>query len=75
MAHDVTKFLMCALLCSLPAAGAWADGAVYAMTNAVGNNQIVDIESFLPDERTLIVEIRAVCGNAFCCTCVESCTV
>ena len=41
MARDITKFLMYALFCSLPAAGAWAEGAVYAMTNAVENNQIV----------------------------------
>jgi 6-phosphogluconolactonase len=40
MARDIAKFLMCALFCSLPTAGAWADGAVYAMTNALGNNQI-----------------------------------
>ena len=35
------RSLLCALLCSLPAGIAWADGAVYAMTNALGNNQIV----------------------------------
>jgi len=34
------RSLLCALLCSLPAGMAWADGAVYAMTNALGNNQI-----------------------------------
>jgi 6-phosphogluconolactonase (cycloisomerase 2 family) len=32
---------MCALFCSLFAGAAWADGAVYAMTNALGNNQIL----------------------------------
>ena len=37
----MTKVLMCALFCSLPAAGAWAAGAVYAMTNAVGDNEIL----------------------------------
>jgi 6-phosphogluconolactonase len=37
---NIIGLLICALFCSLPAAGAWADGAVYAMTNAVGNNQI-----------------------------------
>src|SRR5271165_7016989 len=44
MARDMTKLfklVMCALCCSLPAAGAWAKGAVYAMTNQVGHNQIV----------------------------------
>src|SRR5271170_4257362 len=41
MARNITKLLMCALLCSSPAAGAWADGAVYAMTNALGDNQIL----------------------------------
>ena len=39
--RGITKLLMSAVLCSLPVAGAWADGAVYAMTNAVGNNQIL----------------------------------
>ena len=34
------RSLLCALLCSLPTGIAWADGAVYAMTNALGNNQI-----------------------------------
>ena len=32
---------MFALCCSLPAGVAWADGAVYAMTNALGNNQVL----------------------------------
>lgn len=32
---------MFALCCSLCAGTAWADGAVYAMTNALGNNQIL----------------------------------
>ena len=41
MARNITKLLMCALFCALPAAGAWADGAVYAMTNALGDNQIL----------------------------------
>jgi 6-phosphogluconolactonase (cycloisomerase 2 family) len=35
------KWLTRALFCSLPAAGAWADGAVYAMTNALGNNEVL----------------------------------
>ena len=34
------RSLLCALLCSLAAGIVWADGAVYAMTNALGNNQI-----------------------------------
>src|SRR5215472_14072708 len=34
------RSLLCALLCSLPTGIAWADGAVYAMTNALGNNEI-----------------------------------
>ena len=35
------RTLFCAVLCTLPAGIAWADGAVYAMTNALGNNVIV----------------------------------
>jgi 6-phosphogluconolactonase len=44
MPRRMIKLLMCALLCVLPAAGAWADGAVYAMTNALnsdGGNHIL----------------------------------
>lgn len=40
MARSTIKLALCALFCSLPAAGAWADGAVYAMTNALGNNEV-----------------------------------
>ena len=40
MARNTIKWLLGALLCSLPATGAWADGAVYAMTNALGNNEV-----------------------------------
>jgi 6-phosphogluconolactonase len=38
--RNLIKFLSLGLLCSLPVAGAWADGAVYAMTNALGNNEV-----------------------------------
>jgi len=41
MTRKIIKWWMCALFCLLPAAGAWAAGAVYAMTNALGNNQIL----------------------------------
>ena len=41
MARNMIKLLLCALFCSLSAGRAWADGAVYAMTNALGNNQIL----------------------------------
>jgi 6-phosphogluconolactonase (cycloisomerase 2 family) len=41
MYRDIIKFLTLVVFCSLPAAGAWADGAVYAMTNALGNNQVL----------------------------------
>jgi 6-phosphogluconolactonase (cycloisomerase 2 family) len=34
------KSLLCALFCSLSATAAWADGAVYAMTNALGHNEV-----------------------------------
>jgi 6-phosphogluconolactonase len=41
MTHKMNKVLGCALFCSFSAAAAWADGAVYTMTNALGNNQIL----------------------------------
>jgi len=40
MNRNTIKYILCGLFCSLPAAAAWADGAVYAMTNALGNNEI-----------------------------------
>lgn len=40
MVHKVVGVLTCILVSSLAPAAAWADGAVYAMTNALGNNQI-----------------------------------
>jgi 6-phosphogluconolactonase len=39
--RTTTELFMFALCCSLCAGTAWADGAVYAMTNALGNNQIL----------------------------------
>ncbi len=41
MVRNLLRVVMCALFCSLPAGVAWADGAVYAMTNALGNNQVL----------------------------------
>lgn len=41
MRRNGIKFLLCGLFCSLPAAAAWADGAVYAMTNALDNNEVL----------------------------------
>lgn len=41
MARNLIKVSMYALLSSLAAGLAWADGAVYVMTNALGNNQIL----------------------------------
>lgn len=41
MFRHVVKVVMCALICALPVAVAWADGAVYSMTNALGNNQVL----------------------------------
>ena len=34
------RSLLFVLLCSFPSGTAWADGAVYAMTNALGSNQV-----------------------------------
>jgi hypothetical protein len=38
--RNAFKVLTIAILGALPAAAAWADGAVYAMTNALGNNEV-----------------------------------
>lgn len=39
-ARNAMSFTLCAFLCSFAATDSWAEGAVYAMTNALGNNQI-----------------------------------
>jgi 6-phosphogluconolactonase (cycloisomerase 2 family) len=41
MVRNQIKILLCALFCFLFAGAAWADGAVYAMTNALDNNEIL----------------------------------
>ena len=41
MVRTLVRVSMCALFCSLTAGLAWADGAVYAMTNALDNNQVL----------------------------------
>src|SRR5205085_2663127 len=41
MHRTLLKLPVLALLCSLPTVGAWADGAVYAMTNALDNNEVL----------------------------------
>lgn len=41
MLRNLIHLLICVLFCSVAAAEARADGAVYAMTNAVGNNKIL----------------------------------
>ena len=41
MLRNLVTVSMLALLSALPAATAWADGAVYAMTNALDDNQVL----------------------------------
>src|SRR5262249_60045067 len=41
MSCKVLGVFICMLWCLLSAGAAWADGAVYAMTNALDNNQIL----------------------------------
>ena len=41
MTRKLINLLIGTLLCGLPLAAARADGAVYAMTNALGNNQVL----------------------------------
>ena len=40
MLRNLAKLSMVALLGAVPAVEVWADGAVYAMTNALGNNEV-----------------------------------
>jgi 6-phosphogluconolactonase len=40
MARKLIRLLIFALFSSVAATSAWADGAVYAMTNALGNNEV-----------------------------------
>jgi 6-phosphogluconolactonase (cycloisomerase 2 family) len=41
MVRNTIKVLVYSLFCSLSATAAWADGAVYAMTNALDNNEVL----------------------------------
>src|SRR6516225_9758688 len=41
MSRNVIGFFLCMLLCLLSAGAAWADGAVYTMTNALDNNEVL----------------------------------
>lgn len=41
ISRKTMQFMLSILLCLLPVGAAWADGAVYAMTNALGNNQVL----------------------------------
>ncbi len=71
MARDITKLLMCALCCAFSAPAAWADGsmypttgAVYAMTNAVGNNQILAYQRGRDGTLTLMQTIKTKGGGS-----------
>ena len=41
LANVMNRLLLVAVFCSVPTGIAWADGAVYAMTNALGSNQVM----------------------------------
>jgi 6-phosphogluconolactonase len=41
MLRNFVKVALCVVLFALRSGAAWADGAVYAMTNALGNNQVM----------------------------------
>jgi 6-phosphogluconolactonase len=71
MARDITKLLMGALFCTVSATAAWADGsaypmtgAVYAMTNAVGNNQILAYQRARDGTLTLMQTIKTKGGGS-----------
>ncbi len=41
LARYIARLVLCGLFCTLAAQAAWGDGAVYSMSNALGNNEVV----------------------------------
>jgi 6-phosphogluconolactonase len=64
VARNMIRLLICAVFCSLAAAGAWADGAVYAMTNALGNNQVLVYHRASDGSLTLVQTIATGGGGS-----------
>jgi len=64
MIRNITRLLVYALFCTVPAAGAWADGAVYAMTNALGDNQILVYHRAASGKLTLMQTIATGGGGS-----------
>lgn len=62
MIRIVIRVCWCALFCLVAAGSAWADGAVYAMTNALGNNQIL-VYHRASDGTLLLVQTIATGGG------------
>lgn len=64
ISRKTIQFMLSILLCLLPAGVAWADGAVYAMTNALGNNQILVYHRAVNGNLTLVQTIATGGGGS-----------
>lgn len=64
MVRNLAKILICALFCLSFAAAAFADGAVYAMTNALGNNQVLVFHRAADGTLTLVQTIATGGGGS-----------
>ena len=58
------QFVLSVLLCLLPAGVAWADGAVYAMSNALGSNQVLVYHRATNGNLTLVQTIATGGGGS-----------
>lgn len=64
MARNLLKACICVLVCLLATAAAWADGTVYAMTNVLGNNQIMVFHRAADGPLSLIQVIKTGGGGS-----------
>ena len=64
ISRKTIQFMLSILLCLLPAGMAWADGAVYAMTNALGNNQILVYHRAVNGNLTLVQTVATGGGGS-----------
>lgn len=64
ISRKTIQFMLSILLSLLPAGVAWADGAVYAMTNALGNNQVLVYHRAANGNLTLVQTIATGGGGS-----------